>query len=51
MRNHVCALVGTDDMGDLALNLLTGFIAPTTYNPTTYLPECAVSWFLATKRA
>jgi hypothetical protein len=32
MRNHECALVGTDDLGDLALNLLTGFLAPTTYN-------------------
>jgi hypothetical protein len=33
MRNHVGALVGTDDMGDLVLDLLTGSLAPnTTYN-------------------
>jgi hypothetical protein len=32
MRNHVKALVGTDDMGDLVLDLLTGSLAPTTYN-------------------
>jgi hypothetical protein len=33
MRNHVVgALVGTDDLGDLLLELLTGSLAPTTYN-------------------
>jgi hypothetical protein len=32
MCNHVRALVGTDDMGDLVLDLLTGSLAPTTYN-------------------
>jgi hypothetical protein len=32
MRNHVGALVGTDDLGDLRLDLLTGSLAPTTYN-------------------
>jgi hypothetical protein len=31
MRNHVGALVGTDDLGDLVLDLLTGSFAPTTY--------------------
>jgi hypothetical protein len=32
MRNHVGALVWTDDLGDLVLDLLTGSLAPTTYN-------------------
>jgi hypothetical protein len=32
MRNHVGALLGTDDMGDLVLDLFTGPLAPTTYN-------------------
>jgi hypothetical protein len=32
MRNHVGALVATDDLGDLVLDLLTGSLAPTTYN-------------------
>jgi hypothetical protein len=32
MRNHVGALVGTNDLGDLVLDLLTGSLAPTTYN-------------------
>jgi hypothetical protein len=32
MRNHVGALIGTDDLGDLVLDLLTGSLAPTTYN-------------------
>jgi hypothetical protein len=32
MRNHVGALVGMDDMGDLVLDLLAGSLAPTTYN-------------------
>jgi hypothetical protein len=32
MRNHVDALVGTDDLGDIVLDLLTGSIASTTYN-------------------
>jgi hypothetical protein len=32
MRNHVGALVETDDVGDLVLDLLTGSLAPTTYN-------------------
>jgi hypothetical protein len=32
MRNHVGALVGTGDLGDLVLDLLTGSLAPTTYN-------------------
>jgi hypothetical protein len=30
MRSHVGALVGTDDMGNLVLDLLTGSLAPTT---------------------
>jgi hypothetical protein len=32
MRNHVGTLVGTDDLGDLVLDLLTGSLAPTTCN-------------------
>jgi hypothetical protein len=32
MRNHVGTLVGTDDLGDLVLDQLTGSLAPTTYN-------------------
>jgi hypothetical protein len=32
MLNHVRALVRTDDLGDLVLDLLTGSLAPTTYN-------------------
>jgi predicted transglutaminase-like cysteine proteinase len=32
MRNHVGVLVGTDDLGDLVLDHLTGSLAPTTYN-------------------
>jgi hypothetical protein len=32
MRGHVGALVGTDDVGDLVLDLLTGSLSPTTYN-------------------
>jgi hypothetical protein len=32
MRNHVVALGGTDDLGDLVLDLLPGSLAPTTYN-------------------
>jgi hypothetical protein len=32
IRNHVGALVGTDDLGDLVLDLLTGSLAPITYN-------------------
>jgi hypothetical protein len=32
MHNHVGALVGMDNMGDLVLNLLTGSLAPTTYD-------------------
>jgi site-specific recombinase XerD len=32
MRNHVGALVGTYDLGKLVLDLLTGSLAPTTYN-------------------
>jgi hypothetical protein len=32
MRNHVGALVGTDDVDDLLLDLLTGSLAPTTDN-------------------
>jgi hypothetical protein len=32
MRDHVGALVGTDDMRDLVLDLLTGSLALTTYN-------------------
>jgi hypothetical protein len=32
MRNHVGALVGTNDLGELVLDLLTGSLAPTTYN-------------------
>jgi hypothetical protein len=44
MRNRVGALVGTDDKGDLVLDLLTGSLAPTTYNNYgTGLPECDVS--------
>jgi hypothetical protein len=48
MRNHVGALVGMDALGDLALDLLTGSLAPTTYTTTT--PECHVSRFFATKK-
>jgi hypothetical protein len=32
MRNYVGALVGTDDLDELVLDLLTGSLAPTTYN-------------------
>jgi hypothetical protein len=32
MRNHVGALVGTDDLGNLVLDLVTDSLAPTTYN-------------------
>jgi site-specific recombinase XerD len=32
MRNHVGVLVGTNDLGELVLDLLTGYLAPTTYN-------------------
>jgi hypothetical protein len=32
MLNHVGVLVGTDDVGDLVLELLTGSLAPATYN-------------------
>jgi hypothetical protein len=32
MCNHVGALVGTDDVGNLVLDLLTGSLALTTYN-------------------
>jgi hypothetical protein len=32
MRNHVGALVGTYDLGDLVLDLLTGSLGPTTHN-------------------
>jgi hypothetical protein len=32
MHNHVGALVGTDDLGDLVLDLLTGSLAPATYD-------------------
>jgi site-specific recombinase XerD len=32
MRNHVGALVGTCDLGELVLDLLTGSLAHTTYN-------------------
>jgi hypothetical protein len=32
MRNHVGALVGTDDLGNLVLDLVTDSFAPTTYN-------------------
>jgi hypothetical protein len=32
MHNHVGALVGTDDLGDLLFGLLTGSLGPTTYN-------------------
>jgi hypothetical protein len=32
MRNHVGALVETDDLGDLVLDLLTGSLALITYN-------------------
>ena len=32
MRNHVSTLVGTDHLGDLVLDLLTGSLAPSTYN-------------------
>jgi hypothetical protein len=36
MRNHVGALVGTDDVGDLVLELLTGSLAPTKYAPDSH---------------
>jgi hypothetical protein len=32
MRNHVEKLVEHDDLGDLVLDLLTGTLAPTTYD-------------------
>jgi hypothetical protein len=32
MRNHGDVVVETDDVGDLVLDLLTGSLAPTTYN-------------------
>jgi hypothetical protein len=32
VRDHVGALLGTDNMGDLVLNLLTGSFAPATYD-------------------
>jgi hypothetical protein len=32
MRNHVGALVGTGDLGDLVLDLLSGSLAPIAYN-------------------
>jgi hypothetical protein len=32
IRNHVGTLIGTDDLGDLVLDLLTGSLALTTYN-------------------
>jgi hypothetical protein len=32
MRSHVGALVGTDDLSDLVLELLTVTLAPSTYN-------------------
>jgi hypothetical protein len=32
VRNHVGAFVGTDDMGDLVLDLFTGSLAHATYN-------------------
>jgi hypothetical protein len=32
IRSHVGALVGTDDVGDLVHDLLTGSLSPTTYN-------------------
>jgi hypothetical protein len=49
MRNHVGALVGTDDMDDLVLDLLTGSLAPTTYN--NYGTGMQRSTFFATKKA
>jgi hypothetical protein len=32
MLNHVGALIGINDLGDLVLELLTGSLAPTAYN-------------------
>jgi hypothetical protein len=50
MRNHVGVLVGTDDLGDLVLDLLTGSLAPATYNTYgTGMRRFVV--FFATKRA
>jgi hypothetical protein len=49
MRNHVGALVVTDDMGDLVLDLLTGSLAPTTYNSYGIIMERFT--LFATKRA
>jgi hypothetical protein len=44
MRNHVGALVGTDDLGDIVLDLLT----PTTYN--SYGTEMRRFTVFATKK-
>jgi hypothetical protein len=49
MRNHVKGLVGTDDLGNLVLDLFTGSLASTTYiNYGTGLRRFTV---FATKRA
>jgi hypothetical protein len=50
MRNHVSALVGTDDMGDIVLDLLIGSILSPPPPTTTMSPECDVSRFFATKK-
>jgi hypothetical protein len=43
MRNPVGELVGTDDLDDLVLDLLTGSLAPTTYlNFGTGMRRCTV---------
>jgi hypothetical protein len=45
MRSHVGALVGTNDLGDLVLESLTGSLAPTTYkNYGTKMRRFNVFW-------
>jgi hypothetical protein len=52
MRNHVAKLVGTDDLGDLVLDFLTGFLRPTTYNNyVTGVRHSTVFSFFAVTRA
>jgi hypothetical protein len=45
MRSHIGALVGTDDLGDLLLDLLTNSLAPATndnYNTMHLILTCGV---------
>jgi hypothetical protein len=48
MHNHVGALVGTSDLGDLVLDLLTGSLAPTIY--TNYVNGMRRFTVFATKK-